>query len=488
MHKPYPLPRQTTPFGRRSSRPWGSAIHDLHLFFDFSPAHNSSKKYDPMHIPMATDDIPTTADMAPTTAPLPPSTSPRRDGKPPRLPSLPTSLVPIEGRLVRHRPETHADQVSRLRGPTTAAAAPSRAVRSGGERQQRQTSTLKSMSSRPIDALFDEVRFSAIFIQISARFPMIEKIEKCDFPHTFRSTRSRSASPQLQAPADNDSLAARLQRRRQRRRSPDPNFTPPRLVRTQPVRTWVTLTGDARAVAAAFGDAADGDDGCAASRSPLRKRLRRTPVVSFSTPTDAISSPSDDVDPVPSTPSVSTPGAVGRRRRGGLRRCSSVASEDEFDAATGDAVVTPLLQQTHTDAHETNTAAVASSWILPPQRRRLTPPKNPFDAFDFKHDDSENDCSTPVSFLSPQRRRASPSGAGDEPLRSPTEELSALSLGSDEDEMMPALSPPPSPSPCFAENMAPTAAPKRRRGGLTRSMAGRFRMGEGGGLEADCST
>lgn len=259
-------------------------------------------------------------------------------------------------------------------------------------------------------------------------------------------------------------------------------------MRTQPVRTWVTLTGDARAVAAAFGDATDGDDGSAASRSPLRKRLRRTPVVSFSS--DSISSPSDDADPVPSAPSVPTPGAAGRRRRGGLRRCSSVASEDEFDAATGDAaVVTPLPQQTHTDAHETNTAAVASSWILPPQRRRLTPPKNPFDAFDFKHDDdSENDCSTTVSFLSPQRRRASPSGAGDEPLRSPTEELSALSLGSDEDdEMMPALSP-PSPSPCFAEDMAPTVAPKRRRGGLTRSMAGRFRMGEGGGLEADCST
>lgn len=148
-----------------------------------------------MHISTATDDIPTTADMAPTTAPLPPSTSPRRDGKPPRLPSLPTSLVPIEGRLVRHRPETHADQVSRLRGPTTAVAAPSRAVRSGGERQQRQTSTLKSMSSRPIDALFDEVRFSAIFLQISARSPMMEKIEKCHFPHMFRSTRSHKCFP-----------------------------------------------------------------------------------------------------------------------------------------------------------------------------------------------------------------------------------------------------------------------------------------------------
>ncbi|KAB2578393.1 hypothetical protein DBV05_g2936 [Lasiodiplodia theobromae] len=447
VHKPYPLPRQTTPFGRRSSRPWGSAIHDLHLFFDFSPSHNSSKKYDPMHISTATNDIPTNADMAPTTAPLPPSTPPRRDGQPPRLPPLPTSLVPIEGRLVRHRPETHADQVSRLRGPTTAAAAPSRAVRSGGERQQRQTSTLRSTSSRPIDALFDE----------------------------------------LQAPADNDSLAARLQRRRQRRRSPDPNFTPPRLVRTQPVRTWVTLTGDARAVAAAFGDATDGDVGSGANRSPLRKRQRRTPVVSFSTSTDGISRPSDDVDPVPSTPSVSTPGA-GRRRRGGLRRCSSVASEDEYDAATGDAVVTPFLQQTHTGADETTTAAIASSWILPPQRRRLTPPKSPFDAFDFKHDDGENDfSSTSISFLSPERRRGrrgSPSGAGDEPLRSPTEELSALSLGSDEDEMMPAAP----PSPCFAENMAPAVAPKRRRGGLTRSMAGRFRMGEGGGLEADCST
>ncbi|KAK7718176.1 hypothetical protein SLS57_006050 [Botryosphaeria dothidea] len=57
----------------------------------------------------------------------------------------------------------------------------------------------------------------------------------------------------------------------------------------------------------------------------------------------------------------------------------------------------------------------------------------------------------------------------DEPLRSFSEELGRLSISSsDEEEEVPAPPPPP-----------------RRRRGLTRSTAGRFRVGESGGLELD---
>lgn len=219
-------------------------------------------------------------------------------------------------------------------------------------------------------------------------------------------------SPQLQAPVGSSLVT------RRRRRSPNPDFTPPRLRRTQPEGLWAPLTGNARAVAAAFRE-----------RSPIPSRRSVLPP-------DA-PAPSGSSHPVPTAP---------RPRM--MRRASSYS---EREAENGGRT---------TSWDETAASWRGDSGTGHRRSRRLSY--------------SPGKCSTGRdhglqrhSYLSPEL-----APGADEPLRSFSEELGRLSIGSsDEEEEMSAPSPPPPP-------------PRRRRG-LTRSKAGVFRMGEDGGLEHD---
>ncbi|KAL1637696.1 hypothetical protein SLS58_009121 [Diplodia intermedia] len=223
------------------------------------------------------------------------------------------------------------------------------------------------------------------------------------------------------------------------------------------MRTWVTLTGDARAVAAAFGDDGDGfefdDDADGGGGGGGSGRLLSPPK---------------------------------RRRRG-----------------DDDALISQHLHD-NTDNDASSPTARTAAWLLSQQEdvrlSTTTTPSSPENPFPSPNDNDNTTATAIQSFLSPSRRRSPGCYSAfafafvDEPLRSPTEELSALSLGSSSDEDdeggLSSFAPPPSDgtTTMTTTNVTPgMGMGKRRRGGLKRSLAGRFAVvgeGEGGGLVA----
>ncbi|KAH7063732.1 hypothetical protein B0J12DRAFT_735604 [Macrophomina phaseolina] len=205
--------------------PWNSPFHNFRLPEPFPPTTSSTFSSAPIAI--ATDDTSHPSEMPPKGPPPSSPAVPRTLSHPPRLRAKPTSPVDVQGKLVRRRPATYVDRVAKLRNPSVA-------VTNAGP-----TST----------------------------------------PSEGRTTRSTAnhESPQLQAPVGSSLVT------RRRRRSPNPDFTPPRLRRTQPEGLWAPLTGNARAVAAAFRE-----------RSPIPSRRSVLPP-------DA-PAPSGSSHPVPTAP------------------------------------------------------------------------------------------------------------------------------------------------------------------------------------------
>ncbi|KAF4301644.1 hypothetical protein GTA08_BOTSDO14309 [Botryosphaeria dothidea] len=351
VHHHYPYHLNAAPPGSVAD-PWSTPFYNFRLLGPFPRANPSTTLSSFSSIAIATDELSPPSEMSPIDPPSPPA-SLRKLEHPPRLHPEPTSPVEIQGKVVRRGPEAYVDRVAKLRNPAVAVATNA-------------ASTSASTSSPP---------------------------ERRENSADLSNANTISQSPQLQAPATSQgSLVAR-----RRRRSPNPDFKPPRLTRTQPEGLWAPLTGDAHAIAAAFRE-----------RSPSPAASSRRTLTEAS---DAHVPGSSD--PVPATPTPRT-----------LRRASSSLSLR----------TTPLL--------------------LP--RTRMMKIGKSYPSWVTAH---------LVASLVPQAE----SMALADMAVSTKNELGRLSISSsDEEEEVPAPPPPP-----------------RRRRGLNRSTAGRFRVGERGGLELD---
>lgn len=400
MHHHYPYHLNAAPPGFVAD-PWSTPFYNFQLLGTFPRATPSTTLSSFSSIAIATDELSPLSEMSPIDPPSPPA-SLRKLEHPPRLHPEPTSPVEIQGKVVRRGPEAYVDRVAKLRNPAVAVAtnAASTSASASSPPERRENSADLSNANT----------ISQVGCPCATAYP-----EPCDMGVArIRRPDDHQQSPQLQAPATSQgSLVAR-----RRRRSPNPDFKPPRLTRTQPEGLWAPLTGDARAIAAVFRE-----------RSPSPAASSRRTLTEAS---DAHAPGSSD--PVPATPTPRT-----------LRRASSQSEPENYPS--------PTSQDENDEDWE----------ILPTMGNRAS--RRLSRSAGGKYGlGGHGGLHQERSYLSPELIPGA-----DEPLRSFSEELGRLSISSsDEEEEVPAPPPPP-----------------RRRRGLTRSTAGRFRVGESGGLELD---
>lgn len=400
MHHHYPYHLNAAPPGSVAD-PWSTPFYNFRLLGPFPRANPSTTLSSFSSIAIATDELSPPSEMSPIDPPSPPA-SLRKLEHPPRLHPEPTSPVEIQGKVVRRGPEAYVDRVAKLRNPAVAVAtnAASTSASTSSPPERRENSADLSNANT----------ISQVGRPCATAYP-----EPCDMGVArIRRPDDHQQSPQLQAPATSQgSLVAR-----RRRRSPNPDFKPPRLTRTQPEGLWAPLTGDAHAIAAAFRE-----------RSPSPAASSRRTLTEAS---DAHVPGSSD--PVPATPTPRT-----------LRRASSQSEPENYPS--------PTSQDENDEDWE----------ILPIMGNRAS--RRLSRSAGGKYGlGGHGGLHQERSYLSPELIPGA-----DEPLRSFSEELGRLSISSsDEEEEVPAPPPPP-----------------RRRRGLNRSTAGRFRVGERGGLELD---